>query len=253
MNQRTLKILSAAVSSLIIIVVIALLVNRKTDAPEVETIPKRTVGAHIVVEEETTHEPETTTPEETTVANLVASAFSVDPVQETTEAETEVPSYTIEEMAAYVLDEGLNGDARKEALGDNYEAVQKWLDENYVPPVREYIPEAEGNGSGGGGDYFPTGGDILTPSAGVNYYNGIMETYYNLPMGGVCDIMYALGYSGEYWVRFDGVKMFGPYVMVAADFGWLPRGSLVECSLGTAMVCDTGSGGYGWLDIAVTW
>ena len=80
-----------------------------------------------------------------------------------------------------------------------------------------------------------------------------METYYNLPMGGVLDIMYALGYSGEYWVRSDGVKMFGPYVMVAADFGWLPRGSVVECSLGTAIVCDTGAGGYGWLDIATTW
>lgn len=94
---------------------------------------------------------------------------------------------------------------------------------------------------------------VLTPSGGVNYFNGRMETYYNLPMGGVLDIMYSLGYSGEYWVRSDGVKMFGDYVMCACDFGEYPRGSIIETSLGTAMVCDTGSGGYGWTDIAVTW
>ena len=65
--------------------------------------------------------------------------------------------------------------------------------------------------------------------------------------------MYSLGYDYEYWVRGDGVKMFGPYVIVAADFGWLPRGSVIETSLGTGMVCDTGAGGWYWTDIATAW
>lgn len=82
------------------------------------------------------------------------------------------------------------------------------------------------------------------------------ETYYNLNMSGVISIMRELGYDYEYWVRDDGVKMFGPYVMCAANLEVHPRGSLVETSLGTAIVCDTGSfareNPY-QLDIAVSW
>lgn len=237
MNKNILTALWTLLIGLVVVVAVALILNRpQTEDIELETETKVEVSAH---GEEETHE-------ETTVAVDTTEPVSAVVVEET---ETELPSYSVEEMAAYVLDNGLNGDARKEALGENYEAVQKWLDENYVPP--EYIPEAEG--SGGGGDYFPTGGDVLTPSAGVCYFNGHMETYYNLPMGGVLDIMYSLGYSGDYWVRSDGCKMFGNYIMVAADFGWLPRGSVVLTSLGWGMVCDTGAGGSNWLDIATTW
>ena len=65
-----------------------------------------------------------------------------------------------------------------------------------------------------------------------------------------------LGYDYEYHVREDGVKMYGPYIMCAANLEIRPRGTLVETSLGLAMVCDTGS--YAkidptWIDIAVTW
>lgn len=245
MNQRTLKTLAVAFGIMVIIVVVALVVNRRTDAPEVETIPERAVGAHIVVEEETTSE------EETTTAAVTASVFAgVDPVQETTEETTEVPSYSAEEIARYVLDNGINGDERKAYLGERYEEVQKWIDENYVPPVKSVSTPSQQDVNTGY-DY-PTG-DVLTPSAGVCYFNGHMETYYNLPMGGVIDIMYSLGYSGDYWVRSDGCKMFGDYIMVAADFGWLPRGSVVLTSLGWGMVCDTGAGGSNWLDIATCW
>lgn len=244
MSKNILKATAVTFGALVIIVAVALIAYRKPEAPEVETVPERAVGAHIV-EEETTHE------EETTVAAVTASAFKpAVATEETTEAE--LPSYSVEEMAAYVLDEGLNGDARKEALGENYDAVQKWLDENYVPPVREYVPDADPSYEDGGGNYFPTSGG-LTPDAGVVWFDGHMETYYNLPMGGVLDIMYSLGYSGDYWVRGDGCKMFGDYIMVAADFGWLPRGSVVLTSLGWGMVCDTGAGGSAWLDIATCW
>ena len=82
------------------------------------------------------------------------------------------------------------------------------------------------------------------------------ETYYNLPMGGVLRIMATLGYYNEYWVRDDGVKMFGPYVMVAANTYVRPKGTILETSLGTAMVCDhceAAEYNSSHLDIAVTW
>lgn len=99
-------------------------------------------------------------------------------------------------------------------------------------------------------------GAHLTAYAGV--FNGPsgLETYYNLDMSGVIANMHALGFSGDYWVRDDGVKMFGNYVIVAADLSIRPRGSLVETSLGTGIVCDTGSFIYYnpyQLDIAVAW
>lgn len=102
-------------------------------------------------------------------------------------------------------------------------------------------------------------GGSLTPSAGV--FNGPsgLETYYNLPMDGVVSIMRGYGFSEEeypYWIREDGVKMLGGYVMVAANLDLRPRGSVVESSLGTALVCDTGGFAYSnptQLDIAVNW
>ena len=99
-------------------------------------------------------------------------------------------------------------------------------------------------------------GPVLTPSAGVIDGPSGRETYYNLDMSGVLSIMYDLGYNYTYWVRSDGVKMFGDYVMVAADLNIRPRGSLVETSLGTGIVVDTGGFIYGdcyQLDIATCW
>lgn len=94
---------------------------------------------------------------------------------------------------------------------------------------------------------------VLTRAKGVNYYNGIKETYYNLPMGGVVNIGKSMGIPGEYWVRADGVKMYGDYVMVAANLSQYPRGSIVYTSLGAGIVLDTGGMGYNWFDIAVNW
>lgn len=98
---------------------------------------------------------------------------------------------------------------------------------------------------------------ILTASGGVNYnINGNKETYYNLDMGVIVSNAYANGISGEYWIREDGVKMLGDYIMVAACWSIYPYGSLVDTSLGTGIVVDTGgfaeSDPY-QLDIAVSW
>ena len=99
-------------------------------------------------------------------------------------------------------------------------------------------------------------GSILTASSGVNYYGSQRETYYNLDMSGCIDIMRSMGNTDEYWVREDGCKMLGNYIMCAANLDVYPRGSLVETSLGTAIVVDTGgfadSDPY-QIDIAVTW
>ena len=97
---------------------------------------------------------------------------------------------------------------------------------------------------------------VLTASSGVNYYGSQRETYYNLDMSGCIDIMRSMGNTDEYWVREDGCKMLGNYIMCAANLDVYPRGSLVETSLGTAIVVDTGgfadSDPY-QIDIAVTW
>ena len=82
------------------------------------------------------------------------------------------------------------------------------------------------------------------------------ETYYNLNMSGVVSIMRRMGYDYEYWVRDDGVKMFGNYVMVAANLNIRPRGSLIQTSLGMGMVCDTGTFAKRnptQIDIATAW
>ena len=99
-------------------------------------------------------------------------------------------------------------------------------------------------------------GPVLTASAGVVMGPSGKETYYNLDMSGVIEIMRGLGNNDEYWVREDGVKMLGDYVMCAANLETHPRGSLVESSLGTAIVVDTGgfaASNPNQLDIAVTW
>lgn len=99
-------------------------------------------------------------------------------------------------------------------------------------------------------------GSVLNKEQGVNYGPSGKETYYNLPMEGVISIMRSIGNNDRYWVRDDGVKMLGDYVMVAAHLGLRPRGSLVPTSLGMGIVCDTGTFALTnptQLDIAVDW
>lgn len=99
-------------------------------------------------------------------------------------------------------------------------------------------------------------GPVLTKSKGVNYGPIGKETYYNLNMSGVVRVMRNMGFDEvnyPYWIREDGCKMLGPYIMVAANFNYFPRGSVVECSRGIALVCDTGHLGWNHLDLATQW
>lgn len=99
----------------------------------------------------------------------------------------------------------------------------------------------------------------LTSSLGRVWGPAGEETFYNLEMRGVVSIMRGLGFDEQnypYWVRDDGVKMLGDYVIVAADLDIRPRGSLIDTSVGKGLVCDTGGFIYSnseQLDIATTW
>lgn len=99
-------------------------------------------------------------------------------------------------------------------------------------------------------------GQVLTPKLGIVEGPSGKESYYNLNMNGVLRIMRSIGNNDEYWLREDGVKMLGKYVMVAANLETRPRGSLIKTTLGMAIVCDTGDfvkKDPTQLDIAVGW
>ena len=102
-------------------------------------------------------------------------------------------------------------------------------------------------------------GSKLSPSVGVNQGPSGVERYYNLDMSGCVNIMRNMGYDETnypYWIREDGCKCLGPYIMVAAGFSVRPRGTLVETSLGTGIVVDTGTFAYEdpyMIDICVNW
>ena len=103
---------------------------------------------------------------------------------------------------------------------------------------------------------FDYNGPVLSRSRGSVSGPSGKETYYNLNMSGCISIMNGRGFYEPYWVRSDGVKMYGYYVMCAAGLGIRPKGSIVESSKGLAIVVDTGgfaSRNPTQLDIAVTW
>ena len=142
-------------------------------------------------------------------------------------------------------------------LRDDGWTVIYWKDQNLfvssewltdTEPVIKTPEKATYNNSWTGAKLNAVAGIVKGPSGN--------ETYYNLNMSRCVQVMKDKGYSGEYWVREDGCKMFGNYIMCAASLKIRPRGSLVESSLGTCIVVDTG-GFVDYdpyrLDIATTW
>lgn len=138
--------------------------------------------------------------------------------------------------------------------------------DEYILPVIEPIVYEESNEIRAiytvASEYTTTATEVLTE--GLNAHDGIYygssgkETWYNLPMHNVIDEMRRLGYSEldyPYYIREDGVKMLGDFVIVAADLNRHPRGSVVNTSLGQGLVCDTGDfiNTDVAFDIAVDW
>ncbi len=119
-------------------------------------------------------------------------------------------------------------------------------------PAPAPAPGSQGN-SGKSSNW---NGQKLSPSAGTIMGPSGKETYYNLDMSGIVRIMRSMGNKDKYWVRSDGVKMLGDYVMVAANLSLRPRGSHIRTSLGMGIVCDTGgfaASNATQLDIATNW
>ena len=100
-------------------------------------------------------------------------------------------------------------------------------------------------------------GGVLTKGKGINQGPSGKESYYNFNMAHIVRDMKKYGFSrSDYWVRSDGCKMLGKYVMVAANYKVHPRGSLVATSRGPGIVCDTGAFARRnphMLDIATNW
>ena len=80
---------------------------------------------------------------------------------------------------------------------------------------------------------------ILTASLGriQNTNTGMTETWYDLPMDKVVKRAQDMGIPAEYYVREDGVKMFGPWVIVAAHPSKI-RYSRIQTSLGEGIILD---------------
>lgn len=95
---------------------------------------------------------------------------------------------------------------------------------------------------------------ILTAKLGRIEYMGHTETWYDLNMNKVVqNTDNALGTNNLYWVREDGVKCYGPWVIVASHPS-ITRYSLVETSLGPGIVLDRHTAGdVNLYDIATAW
>ena len=94
---------------------------------------------------------------------------------------------------------------------------------------------------------------VLTSTLGRIQSGTHIETWYDLSMTKVVQQAQQIGIPCEYWVRDDGVKMFGPWVIVAADLS-VTRYTRIQTSLGEGIVLDNHTTGDPNLyDIAVNW
>lgn len=95
---------------------------------------------------------------------------------------------------------------------------------------------------------------VLTAALGRIQFDGHTEVYYNQPMRNVVERAQNVGIPCEYWIReSDGVKMFGPWVIVAAHPS-KTRYSRISTSLGEGIILDTHEvSDPNLYDIAVTW
>ncbi len=94
--------------------------------------------------------------------------------------------------------------------------------------------------------------NFLTAAVGsIKYYGAdgrlTKETWCDLDPSNLATLMRKQGIDLDFWIREDGVYMYGDYVMVAADIPHMDgteqaaeyrKGDLVETSLGTGMVVD---------------
>lgn len=161
---------------------------------------------------------------------------------ETEESKTELQAKQAEENAAKAQ--------QAQAVQVQQRSAQQQVVQQ-TPVQTQQVVASQSQGSSA----IPSGAKLSSASGVFNGPSG-KETYYNLDMSQVVANAKAQGASGDYWVRADGVKMLGNYVMVAANLSTHPRLSIVPTSLGQGIVVDTGGFAYSnanQLDIATNW
>lgn len=184
----------------------------------------------------------------TEVADEIDSLMSVASETDATATETDAGiSYIAETEKQKAIERQEECKKFMEDLREEQEAARK-AEEEKKKQEEQTTVETVTEPQTGTGVLNRTVGTVMGPSG--------KETFYNLDMGGVIAIMQSMGYYADYWVREDGVKMYGDYIMVAANLSIRPKGTLVQTSLGMGIVVDTG--GFAamnpyQLDIATTW
>ncbi len=133
--------------------------------------------------------------------------------------------------------------AREEAAAEEESSQEETAspEQESTPAEPTKVEEASSSGSYN----YPTGSGILTYTGGVNYFNGHMETWYTRRQW-----TGDLGIPGMY-IGTDGIIRDGDgYICVASDDD--PKGTIIETSLGTGKVYDSGPG-HGIIDIYTDW
>lgn len=150
-------------------------------------------------------------------------------------------------------------DKKVKELDDKIEEVKISKEEKKKKEAAAQVaaaPNPSSNANADIGYNAPSGGGCLTPSSGIFWYGNQLETYYNLDMSVIVEVAHQNGIGGEYWIRSDGCKMLGDYIMLACNRDVHPYGSIVQTSLGAGISLDTGGFAAGnpyQVDIAVTW
>ncbi len=181
-------------------------------------------------------------------ADEVAAADAAAAEKERTSTQTAIAEETQQETAQAASQSAAVSDSTS-ASGDSGNAAAAAAPTPTPAPTQAVSSESTASS----GSY---SGAVLTAAAGRIEGPSGQETYYNMDMSGVVSIMRSMGNTDEYWVRSDGVKMLGSYVMVAANLSVRPRGSLIATSLGMGIVVDTGgfaAANPTQLDIATNW
>lgn len=174
---------------------------------------------------------------------------------------------TAAEVANAVMDQNVTGEIKKTANKLKEKSKNK-IEDAYVKKIEkkaknlEYVEASTDTNIESSKVYkvvqgaYTYSGTKLSRSRGAQTGPNGKETYYNLNMSGVVNTMRRMGNNDAYWVRSDGCKMLGNYVMIAANLSRHPRGSIVKTSVGLAIVCDTGgfaSRNPTQVDIATNW
>ena len=192
--------------------------------------------------------------------SVVIDTKSIEVVEPTTEEITEVEEETAEiqtksnkEVAKDVIN-GLygNGEERYKKLkeeGYDPDKIQAIVDKKMakVTPTVTAQPEYYESNNNDNVNYDYSSG-VLNPYVGVVFFNGHKETYYSqkvLPGGG-------LNIPGRHVAEDGTIRDGDGYICVAADPSYLPYGAIVETSLGTGKVYDSGCD-YGTIDIYTNW